>query len=466
VIDVTIMNFQSIDVLHFEIDGFTALVGRSNIGKSSIVRALKCALTGSSSPDDVRHDIKACGRYLRKTKKCQCFSSVKLAFEDGPSMLWEKGDAINRYTVWKDGIEQVYDSVGKEAELPDFVGEQFSPVKMGSKHSLLQVSDQFDPLFLLDLQGTAVADTLSDLGQLDAVNKALTLAAKDRRSATSTRKVREGDHTAAQAELARYAGLDYRSEGVRVVQASHAEVQRAAQKVRVVRRLLDDTERIDAETGLLSRCLRSELPELVALVTVSSRREMARTLDEGWSSRAHAIRGLMKAVEAAVPEVAALAAVSRSWAKVDGLSMEFASRTMLVDRLDAVGSIVLPDADGLRAVFRSRQAVTAWLSSLHAIKTLFDKSQKARTTTDATFEFDRAAISVRRLRELDGLQHRLVELQSQVSLTEKELNDAELDETRLLDEFAALGVCPTCSQPITPAHAGRGKHAADISVSD
>jgi hypothetical protein len=466
VIDVTITNFQSIDVLHFEIDGFTALVGRSNIGKSSIVRALKCALTGSSSPDDVRHDVKTCGRFLRKTKKCQCFSSVKITFEDGPTMLWEKGDAINRYTVWKDGKEQVYDRVGKEAELPDFVGEQFSPVKMGSKHNLLQVSDQFDPLFLLDLSGTAVADTLSDLGQLDAVNKALTLAAKDRRSSASTRKVREGDHTAAQAELARYAGLDYRSERVRGVQDAHGEVQRAAARVRVVRRLLDDTERVDAEAGRLTRCLRSDLPECAALAAVSSSWETARTLDDGWSSRAQAIRGLMKAVEPSLQEVTALRALSRSWGRVDAWSSEFTSRTALVARLDAVGSMVLPNADALQALFRSMQVVTAWLSSLQTIKTLFDKSQKARTTPDVTLELDRVAISIRRMRELDRLHRRLTELQSQAGSTEEELSEAERDDARILDEFSALGVCPTCSQPITPAHAGRGKHAAGISISD
>ena len=45
-LDVEIRNFQSIDHVHLRVEGFTALVGRSNIGKSAVVRAVKAALTG------------------------------------------------------------------------------------------------------------------------------------------------------------------------------------------------------------------------------------------------------------------------------------------------------------------------------------------------------------------------------------------------------------------------------------
>lgn len=465
-IDVTITNFQAIDHLHFEIDGFTALVGRSNIGKSSIVRALKCALTGSSSPDDVRHDVKTCGRVLRKTKKCQCFSSVKITFEAGPSMLWEKGDAVNRYTVWKDGAQQVYDRVGREAELPDFIGEQFSPVKMGSKHNLLQVSDQFDPLFLLDLSGTVVADTLSDLGQLDAVNKALALASKDRRAAASTRKVREGDHTEAQAQLARYAGLDYRAERVSTLAKDHLEIQGIASRVDLARTLLEESARAVAETAALSRCLQSVLPPTDALAAAGARRGEALAFETGWAARATLIRALTKALEPPLPEAPALDGLASSWRTAERLTRELTSRDSIVQHLDGIGALELPDADGLRETWQRCRTVGAWLSKLQEIKLLFDQSQKVRSAPDATFEFSVATTSVTRMRQADGFRERLVQLQTQEAQTAGQLEEAEREEAAILDEFRALGVCPACSQPLTPVHAARGSHATSLSISD
>ncbi len=465
-IDVTITNFQAIDHLEFEIDGFTALVGRSNIGKSSIVRALKCALTGSSSPDDVRHSVATCGRYLRKTKKCQCFSSVRISFDDGPTMLWEKGDAVNRYTVWKNGSEQVYDRVGREAELPDFIGEQFSPVKMGSKHNLLQVSDQFDPLFLLDLSGTVVADTLSDLGQLDAVNKALALAAKDRRAAASTRKVREADSTAARAELAHYAGLDYRAEKVNTLTEEHRTIQAAAGRIELVRRLQEESARAMAETDALSRCLDRDLPAVDALDRAGARREQARSFEVGWASRATIIRALTKALEPALPDVTTLDALSKSWRSAERLTRELVSRNTIVGRLEGVGSTTLPDADELREKFRSWQSVSAWLLKMQDIKVLFDRSQKVRATPELAFDFEQATASITRMRQLDGFRERLTQLQTQEIQTAEQLAGAEQEEAVVLDEFAALGVCPSCSQPLTPVHASRGPHVTSLPVSD
>ena len=63
-VDVEIRNFQSIEKATIKIDGFTVVVGRSNIGKSALVRAVKAALTGAPVSSFVRHSS-GC---LRKTK--------------------------------------------------------------------------------------------------------------------------------------------------------------------------------------------------------------------------------------------------------------------------------------------------------------------------------------------------------------------------------------------------------------
>src|SRR5277367_3768831 len=153
--EVEVTNFQSIEHAKFVIEGYTALVGRSNIGKSAIVRAVKAALTGASGTSFVRHGPN-CARRLKDAKKCQCKATVRIKRE-GFDLLWEKGDSDNRYTF----NGQVNDSVGQGT--PTFLQAGFAPIKIGDDKELLQVADQFDPIFLLNKTGGAVADVLSDV---------------------------------------------------------------------------------------------------------------------------------------------------------------------------------------------------------------------------------------------------------------------------------------------------------------
>src|SRR6478752_168059 len=96
-IEIEVTDFQSIRHTSVAIDRFSAIVGRSNIGKSALVRAVQMALTGAVGTDFVRHGS-SCDRAIRGTKKCKCFSRVRIktfALE----LTWEKGDAVNRYIV-------------------------------------------------------------------------------------------------------------------------------------------------------------------------------------------------------------------------------------------------------------------------------------------------------------------------------------------------------------------------------
>lgn len=126
-LDVEIRNFQSIEHVHVVIDGFTTLVGRSNLGKSAIVRAIKAALTGAPEETSVRHGPK-CEREVKGTKSCKCYCSVHIKTE-GFDLLWEKGGDKNEYVF--NGAKKT--AVGKGT--PDFLDESFGVVKSGKIES-------------------------------------------------------------------------------------------------------------------------------------------------------------------------------------------------------------------------------------------------------------------------------------------------------------------------------------------
>src|SRR5574343_133418 len=241
-IRIEIRNFQSIEHTVIQVQGFTALVGRSNIGKSAIVRAVEYALTGASGTNFVRHGA-TCARRL-KGKTCKCFASVHIT---GPGMdlLWEKGDAVNRYVY--NGAE--YEAIARG--FPEFLKPYFTPIKAGDVHTMLQVAPQWDPLFLLNATGGTVADVLSDIACLDSINVAMRLSDKDRKADMATLKVRQTDAERYRESLRGYVGLDAALDAKEAVADRLKEIEAANRSVVTVQGYQRAHDTVSAEISRL-----------------------------------------------------------------------------------------------------------------------------------------------------------------------------------------------------------------------
>lgn len=187
---VTIENFQSIEKATLEIKGFTVIVGRSNIGKSAIVRAIEGALDNASGDSFVRKDTS--------------FSQVRLE-SPGMDLTWKKGGGFNDYMI----NGEAFESVGRGAP-PVIADLGFKSLDVAKTTVPVQVASQFDPIFLLDsskVSGSVAAEVVSDVGRLGELQEALRNVAKDRRSLESTQKVRRKDLKQAQKEVASFHNL-------------------------------------------------------------------------------------------------------------------------------------------------------------------------------------------------------------------------------------------------------------------
>lgn len=400
-IDVEIKSFQSIESIKLNIDGFTALVGRSNIGKSAIVRAIKCALTNPGGTDFVRHGGE-CARIARGTKKCKCFASVHLVTE-GMDLLWEKGDAINQYTL--NGKE--YSKA--ERGTPDFLIPDFAPVKVGADKQLIQVSDQFTPIFLLDQSGGVVADILSDVARLDSINLAMRLVEKDRKEASSTRKVREKDVVDLTATLATYDGLDAAAKRARATEARLRNVQGVSQSVQAIEQHI---------TSIRS----------LALV----------------------VKGITTALKLVMPDLGPLEHGSESLIQIAQFQQEAGEREAVVQQLAGVEDLVIPATESLQESLLKFERVSGWLGDLRAFKDRLGNWKGVESSVvpdpeplaDAHDEYIAVQTFTLRFGELS---------ETVTSLTEQ-ASQAEAEHQAILDEFDALGVCPTCSQQIQSNH--------------
>jgi hypothetical protein len=399
---VEIKNFQSMVDEVIEIDGFSAVAGRSNIGKSAIVRAIKAALTGAPADSCVRHSTD-CPRTVKGSKTCKCFCSVRIV-GDGLDLLWEKGDSVNRYV--HNSVEHTV--VGRGT--PEFLGPGFGLVGTGNgERELLQVADQFDPPFLMNKSGTAVADVLSDVAKLDQINVASRLVEKDRKEAASTRKVRERDISDIQLALDRYTDLDSVLLRVKDVSALEAKV-----------------DQLELQAARLSQFV------------------------ESLTSVARGIKALSGVTQLVAPDVSQAVGLGAQIRKLSTLDKQLKDRMSSVSVLSKITDVGIPDLESFGQLGKGYKNLVRWAAQVGALKGFFERVKATESAQppaigplkDLQTEFKR----------LVGWQSKVTSLASSEAALRQSLAAVSKEEEDVLAGFRAMGVCPTCKQGFQAPH--------------
>lgn len=394
-IEVEIRNFQSIEHIVVRVDGFTALVGKSNIGKSAIVRAVKAALTGAPVDDFVRHGPD-CPRLLKDAKSCKCACSVHIRAQ-GFDLFWEKGDAVNRYVL--NGKE--YTVAGKGT--PEFLQDTFALAKIGDTKELLQVANQFDPIFLLDESGTVIADVLSDVARLDRINVAMRMVERDRKEAIASRKLREKDVMDLKIKVLTYDGLDDVLARVREVEADEQVVEAAKQRAAHIERLLSNAFPLAREIRALAAASKVEIPD-------------AAEVRQGYAA----------------------------YEKLVQLAASIVEKQASIDTLEGFEGLEVPDADPLKEKCAAFGRLEVWVEKVRAFKDLFVRWKTLETVPDET----RVNTALSRFVSANDLAGRFDAAVASIRALEQSRKDAEKEEVSVQKEIDALGVCPTCTKPL------------------
>lgn len=407
-LEVEIHNFQSISREVVQLEGFTALVGRSNIGKSAVVRAVKAALTGASVENYVRHSHATCARLLKGNKKCKCFCHVRME-SPGFRLVWEKGDAVNRYEFGVGEEQQEYTVVGKGA--PEFLQDGFLPVKVGDSKEMLQFSDQFHPVFLLNQSGGVVADVLSDVARLDHINRAMSAVEKDRKDLASKVKLRKQDATTLQTKVDSFADLEDTLKAVADVEQRELQVNEAQGKADQLVGFAAGVRDLALQVKALMSVEKIEIPVCAEVVQKGQAFDRLGDFLAKVESKAAVVEALDGVEDVEIVSLAPLAEKKQAYDSLtDWLAVLRRYKVMLAG-LKGVGDIELPpDYENLWEKFDRFQMVVGFLHS-------------ATTTRDAwrKLEGDFAAAG----EELDAIKAKIDELGS---------------------------VCPTCKQPVLAGH--------------
>lgn len=188
---IRVQNFQSIKDQTLEIDGFCAITGQNNVGKSAFIRAVYGLLTNTGGTWFVRNGEK--------------MASVELTFDDGTVVLWEKGKGgINQYTI----NGKFFENVGHKP--PHVLAEKLGifPLEISGRPFWPQIATPTTgKTFLLDQTGSVLAEAIADVERVGKLNRALKEAESERRSINAQLKVRHKDVEKLTKELETFSDL-------------------------------------------------------------------------------------------------------------------------------------------------------------------------------------------------------------------------------------------------------------------
>lgn len=240
---IRVENFQSIEDSEIEVSGLTVITGTNNGGKSALHRAVFGAVTNARGTKFVRHG------------KDQC--TVTLTFGDGRTLVWEKGEKINSYTV--DG--KVLNKVGAGAPPPEVQALGIVPIEAAGRELWPQFAHQFTgQVFLLDQPGSVLAESIADVTRVGVLNEALRNTQSDRRTAGAELKVRVADVSKLEALESTYAGLDVVEVLTREAEALDREVTSLQDQLANTTSLRDDIETFTDAVGDLLPVRWIEMP--------------------------------------------------------------------------------------------------------------------------------------------------------------------------------------------------------------
>jgi len=187
-IKVDIQNFQSIKDIQINIEGLTVINGVSNIGKSAIVRSIQYLLSSQS------------GHYFITSGQKQC--EVELSF-DNNKIKWISTKKTSKYIINGKKYESASNKIPNE-----LVDLGFKLIEVDGKKYNIQISDQFDPIFLLKETGSKIAEVLSVVGNIDFLNKASKICSKDLNEQKKSLRIRKADKKDIDAKISFYEGFD------------------------------------------------------------------------------------------------------------------------------------------------------------------------------------------------------------------------------------------------------------------
>lgn len=334
--------FQSIEDAELEIEGLTAIVGPSNIGKSALWRGLFYSLHAKTGNDFVSYGSD--------------FTRVEMQDEDF-KMAWEKGEGVNRYFFQDDPVS--YPKI-KKGEIPKpILDAGFSDILLNGPDGKVKdrISAQFAPqvdgnVFLINSSPGTVSEVLSQLSRLDVLIRASRATDLDARRVSGRIRIRREDEERLRGKRESFSSLPLVSSAISELGVRAKLIQEARNRASLVRGILDKIRVaqgvFDSLSSLSSVRVPPKPPEAAILnfgrvKSCALKCQRARVVASG-------LQGVSAVRVPAIP-------TPEVWCKVVNMANSLAPLRELVGRSLPVLSLA-PDAEKVKAVGKVWESIS------------------------------------------------------------------------------------------------------------
>jgi len=201
---ITVRNFQSLESVTLELGGVTAVVGQTDSGKSSFLRAVQAALFNDSVYDSA----------TVKQDKVAPEIQVEFTLDSGHTVLWRRTKTTAFYELLtSEGMSHSFTKLGRGV-VPDDIQKLLGirEIQIDETNDFrLQFAEQHDAPFLVgDRGGVGATRLLGRLSGVFVLSNANKLAQSDKQHATGELDNISARQTTLLEDLGNYEGLEMR----------------------------------------------------------------------------------------------------------------------------------------------------------------------------------------------------------------------------------------------------------------
>jgi DNA repair ATPase RecN len=430
-LNVKIKNFQSIGNISFDIDGFTVIVGKNNLGKSAIIRAIDAALTNRTGSEFVRWG---------KTK-----AEVSLK-KDTLDVNWSKGDTAT-YKV----NGQSFSKLNRSVPQP-ILDAGIKKMEIGDQKINPLVAHQFEELFLLNEPGSVITDVLSIIYNLNVLSDADELCVKDLKAKKSLLKIRETDHIELKEKLGQYKDLDIIKIEMRNIQELDRKSKELALEIKYIENYITELAELTKETQKLQE---------MSKITVPSPDKTEKELREYlWFNQAldslrivvNRVRELEPASKATIPEYVNVQKFLEQLVEIDIFHVDLEISKNILKKLETASKIVVPDYSAIPGLLQMLIELIQFNRSLESSKVVVERLGAVTGGLELVSILSEFLFSIEEKIKENTIFNALADnflpsLKMAKNLQiETEKIDSELKNVH--EEHSKFNICPLCEKPL------------------
>jgi predicted ATP-dependent endonuclease of OLD family len=327
--EITIKNFQSIESVNFAINGFTVIVGKNNIGKSAVIRAIDASLTNLTGKSFIRH-----GK-----------DETEVRVQRGElDILWKKGDKAV-YKVNGENFSALNRAIPKPLE-----DAGFCKMEIGDKKVSLNLAPQFDPLFLLNESGPTVTEVLATLYDLDVYSVADDLCQKELRSQKSLLKTRDSDLQTLKGTLAKYDGFEDVKSNVELMGKMQAECDSLKTVITELSTFEQDLSTLSKSVQRLQKIKGVTIPDVASLQIDLEECAWLGLQEDLLNTSFTTVKRLQAIKDVIIPDSKDNEARYKEVLELEALDLNLLTLVRSIEKLSPIKNITLPDSSVLKTI--------------------------------------------------------------------------------------------------------------------